>query len=307
MRHPSPALSLALLVLAASPAPATAQRRGGPTPPGVAAHRDLAYVPGGHERQTLDLFLPDRPAGGEGAEPLPVVIWVHGGGWRAGSKANCPPLRAGFVQSGYAVASVGYRLTDAAPFPAQIQDCRAAVRWLRAHADEYGLDPNRIGAWGGSAGGHLVALLGTAGDATAWDVGEHKDQSARVQAVCPYYPPTDLPALFGGGRPRTAEIALLGGSLEEKRELAERASPLTHVTKDDPPFFLLHGEKDRLVPPDQSRTLHAALQRAGVASELKVFPDAAHATAEFHTAETHGAVRAFFDRHLREKPADPPR
>src|SRR5204862_2061067 len=141
-----------------------AQQQPPRVPDGVKAHRDLVYVEGGHERHKLDLYLPEKAAG-----PLPLLIWVHGGGWQNGSKDGCPPLRGGYLERGYAVASIGYRLSQHAVFPAQIEDCKAAIRWLRAHAQEYGLDKARFGVWGSSAGGHLVALIGTSGDVKAFD------------------------------------------------------------------------------------------------------------------------------------------
>ena len=156
-------------------------------PDGVKAHRDLVYVGNGHERHKLDLFVPEKADG-----PLPLIIWVHGGGWQNGSKDGCPPLRDGYTERGYAVASINYRLSGHAVFPAQIEDCKAAIRWLRAHAKEYNLDPQRFGVWGSSAGGHLVALIGTSGDVKEFDVGANLDQSSRVQAVCDYYGPTDF-------------------------------------------------------------------------------------------------------------------
>ena len=150
---------------AAQPRPGSA-RAVADVPQGVKAHRDLAYVVNGHERQKLDLFVPEKADG-----PLPLIIWIHGGGWQNGSKEGCPPLRNGYTGRGYAVASINYRLSGHAIFPAQIEDCKAAIRWLRAHAKEYSLDPQRFGVWGSSAGGHLVALLGTSGDVKEFDVG----------------------------------------------------------------------------------------------------------------------------------------
>src|SRR5690606_26916634 len=134
--------SLVLAAVAASPAFAQGPAR---LPEGVQAHRDLAYVENGHERHKLDLYLP-----AQAKAPLPVLIWVHGGGWQNGSKDGCPPLRAGYIERGYAVASLNYRLSGHAVFPAQIEDCKAAIRWLRAHAKEFGLDPQRFGVWGSS-------------------------------------------------------------------------------------------------------------------------------------------------------------
>ena len=303
------AATLAAATLIGSNA-AFAQQERAAVPKGVVPDYDLAYVTDGHERQKLDLYLPEGHD--ETAEPLPLVIWVHGGGWRSGSKRVCTPVRAGFVGRGFAVASVGYRLTDAAPFPAQIEDCRAAVRYLRAHADEYNLNANQIGAWGGSAGGHLVALLGTAADEKGFDVGENLDQSARVQAVCDYYGPSDFAAFVAGpgqqnrGKSPTSTLGMLfGGPFTEKQELAKKASPIEYVSKDDPPFYILHGDADKTVPLDQSERLHAALKKAGVETTLKVFPGAGHADGPFHSGETRGSVAEFFAEHLKaEAPAE---
>jgi acetyl esterase/lipase len=275
-----------------------------PLPPHVVAHRDLAYVSGGHERQKLDLFLPKDARG-----PLPLIIWVHGGGWQNGSKANAFPLRFDFAAKGYAVASIGYRLSDAAVFPAQIQDVKAAVRWLRAHAAEYRLDPARFAAWGSSAGGHLVAMLGTAGDIKAFDVGANLEHSSRVQAVVDYYGPSDFARFVSTrgyethGRPGSPESKLIGGTVAEHPALAAAASPVTHVSRDDAPFLILHGADDPVVPLNQSEALHAALQQVGVASALHVLPGAKHGGPEFATAEALGWVEKFLARHLPTKPA----
>ena len=164
---------------------ARAQQNPRPLPVGYLAKRDVAYVSGGTERQRLDVFFPEKSA-----KPVPLIVWIHGGAWSAGSKDRCPALP--LLEDGYAVASVTYRFSQHAVFPAQIEDCRAAVRWLRAHAAELNIDPERIGAWGSSAGGHLVALLGVAGDKTDWDKGENLDQSARVRAVVNWFGPADL-------------------------------------------------------------------------------------------------------------------
>jgi len=145
-----------LAALAAAAEAADQAKRRPPLPPGTQVHRDLEYVAGGHARQKLDLYLPARSD-----RPLPVLVWVHGGAWLGGSKENCPAVP--LVARGYAVASINYRLSQHATFPAQIEDCKAAIRWLRAHAGKYHLDAGHIGAWGASAGGHLVALLGTSG------------------------------------------------------------------------------------------------------------------------------------------------
>jgi acetyl esterase/lipase len=285
---------LALVFLfstAGGPARAARQGRLQPT------HRDLAYVTDGHERQKLDLYLPEAPA----AQPLPVIIWVHGGAWRAGSKERCPAGR--FVREGYAVASINYRLSQHAIFPAQIQDCKAALRWLRAHAEQYHLDAKRFGVWGASAGGHLVALLGTAGDVKAFDVGAHLDASSRVQAVCNFFGPTDFTKMndFPGRMDHDAadspESKLIGGAIQEHKDKAQRANPITYVTKDDPPFLIVHGDKDPLVPHNQSELLLAALKEANVPARLYTVEGGGHGG--FKDPQVNILVTEFFAKHLK--------
>jgi acetyl esterase/lipase len=259
------------------------------------AQKNIPYADAPSGPLLLDLYRPETSRG-----PVPLIIWIHGGGWKNGSKENCLPLRIGFTQRGYAVASINYRLTGEAPFPAQIEDCKAAVRWLRAHAAEYGLDPDLFGVWGSSAGGHLAALLGTSGDVSAFDTGENLNVSSRVQAVCDYYGPSDfnsfgkVPGFERHARADSPESALLGG----KPGAAEAASPVTHVTPDDPPFLIVHGDQDRTVPLDQSRRMDAALRAAGVETELIVLPGSGHGGPAFSAPEMMDKVAAFFDRHL---------
>ncbi len=233
-------------------------------PEGALVHRDLAYVTNGHDRQRLDLYLP------KDGKDLPVIIWVHGGAWLAGSKNGFVPLA--YVADGYAVASVGYRLSQHAVFPAQIEDCKAAVRWLRANATTYGLDPNHFAAWGESAGGHLVAMLGTTGDAKVFEVGENLGVSSKVQAVLDFFGPTDLLQMDSHRLPSgqvhdtadSPESKLVGGPIQENKDKVAKANPITYVTKEDPPFLIVHGDADPLVPHHQSELLAAALKNAGV-------------------------------------------
>jgi acetyl esterase/lipase len=278
-----------------------------PLPAGVKAMRDLAYVEKGHERQKLDLYLPEKADG-----PLPLIIWVHGGGWQNGTKDGCPPLRGGYLDRGYAVASIGYRLSQHAVFPAQIEDCKSAIRWLRAHAKEYGLDPNRFGVWGSSAGGHLVALIGTSGDVKAFDVGANLDQSSRVQAVCDYYGPTDFTQMDAHAVPGAAlkhddanspEAKLIGGPVQANKEKAAQASPLTYVSKDDPAFLIVHGDKDPAVPIHQSELLFAALKKDGVSVHFHTIHGAGHGGPGFNAAPVPEMVTTFFDQKLKMKSA----
>lgn len=267
-------------------------------PENVESHRDLAYVDGGHERQKLDLFLPKNRTS---THRLPVILWVHGGGWAHGAKDRCPPLRQGFVGEGYAVASIGYRLTGTAKFPAQIEDCKAAVRWLRAHADEYGLDTQRFCAWGGSAGGHLVALLGTTGEIRNFDVGAHLDQSSAVQAVIDFYGPANFVKFDKPLQSDSPESVLLGGLPAEQPETARAASPALQVKRDAPvAFLILHGDKDKTVWPEQSIGLDKALKAAGIPSEFHLLPGASHGGPAFTSPEALVWIRTFLKRALPE-------
>jgi len=266
--------------------------------------RDLEYVPGGHERNKLDLYLPKKANRKDlTTDKLPLIIWVHGGAWLAGNKNNCPALR--FLRKGYAVASINYRLSQHAIFPAQIEDCKAAVRWLRANSNQYGLDPKRIGVWGSSAGGHLVALLGTTGDVKEFDKGRNLKVSSRVQAVCDYFGPTDFtkisnfPSSIRHDAPDSPESKLIGGPVQQNKEACQRANPITYVTKDDPPFLIVHGDKDLTVPHNQSRLLYDALKKAGVQVKFHTVKGAGHG--RFKSPEVNKMVDNFFDKHLKGK------
>lgn len=252
----------------------------------VEVKRDLSYVSGGHERHQLDLYLPKAKveAPNEQDSKRPLVIWIHGGAWRAGNKNGCPAVP--LVDRGFVVASINYRLSSHAIFPAQIHDCKAAIRWLRANADAYGIDAKRVGVWGSSAGGHLVALLGTSGDVKDLE-GElgNLDQSSRVQAVCDWFGPTDLLLMnqqsgntgtMDHDAPNSPESELLGGTLQQVPDKAKRAAPLTYVTSDDPPFLIVHGDKDPLVPWEQSQMLTDSLKGAKCMVTFITVPGAGH-------------------------------
>jgi acetyl esterase/lipase len=266
------------------------------TPEGTRVHRDLPYVTNGYPRQKLDLYLPK-----EGRE-LPLIIWVHGGAFRMGSKEDGVPLNN--LAAGYALASINYRLSQHAIFPAQIQDCRAAVRWLRANAGRFSLDPHRFGAWGPSAGGHLVAMLGTAGDVKEFDVGENLEQSSCVQAVVDYFGPTDFCQMDGhrvpGGMvhdtPDSPESELVGGPIQENQDRVAKANPITYVTPNAPPFLIVHGDQDPLVPYHQSVLLEAALRQAGVSVSFYTVRGAGHGG--FTDPQVTQLTQEFLARHL---------
>ena len=220
------------------------------------------------------------------------------------------------LDRGYAVVDVGYRLSGEAIFPAQVEDCKAAVRWVRANAAKYSLDPDRIGAWGSSAGGHLVAFLGTAGDVREFDTEANAEYSSRVQAVCDWFGPTDFLQMdkhsLKGSRlvhdaANSPESLLVGGPIQKKpyRSLARKANPITYVTKDDPPILIMHGDKDMSVPLHQSELLYDALKKADVEATLHVVKGAGHGLrgGEESSEKLFETVAAFFDRHLKmQKP-----
>jgi arylsulfatase A len=266
-------------------------------PAGVRRVSNLTYSTPPRGALLLDLFLPEKQTG-----PLPVVMWVHGGGWVAGSKENCPLLW--LATEGYAVASIDYRLATEAQWPAQMLDCRAAVRWLRSNAKKYNLDPDHIAAAGGSAGGHLVALHGTL------DLPKDEAVSSRVQAVVDLYGPTDLltmpnnvpaPGKTDADLAKTNGARLLGGTVRDRPELARQVSAFYQASKGDAPFLILHGDRDRGVPLAQSERLNARLKEVGVPSTLHVVKGAGHGGPGFSTPEVKKVVRAFLDRHLKSR------
>ena len=220
---------------------------------------------------TMDLYQPKKMT-----SPVPVVLYVHGGGWTGGDKTDGAGLlfKEGLVQRGFAMAAINYRLGPKYIFPAQIEDVRCAVRFLRANASKYNLDPEQIGAIGGSAGGHLVALLGASDKDAGWDVGEYSDQSSRVQAVVDMFGPADLKVMSAGSS-RRYMLQLFGAANIDDPALL-KYSPVSYLTKDDPPFLILHGERDEIVPLEQSQILYDKLKAAGIPAELVVVKNAGH-------------------------------
>jgi acetyl esterase/lipase len=279
---------------------ATQRGRGqtGKLPAGTASYRDLAYVANGHVRQKLDLYVPKSNA------QVPLIIFIHGGGFTRGDKGDQNPSQ--FLSEGYAFATLNYRLSQDAIFPAQIEDCKAAVRWLRSNADKYKLDPDRFGAWGTSAGGHLVAMLGTMGETTIFDVGENLDVSSRVQAVADWFGPTDflqmdahrVPDGMGHDAPGSPESRLIGGPLQRNKDKAARANPITYITPNAPPFLIAHGDADRLVPYHQSVLLEAALKKAGATVTFYTVKGGGHG---FRDATAEKMRKEFFARYLKAK------
>ncbi len=272
------------------------------TPANIEVKSDLAYAGTDNPRQKLDLFFAKKRAI---EKPLPLVVFIHGGGWQNGDKRSGLHRVAAFVESGEFVgASIGYRLSSEAIWPAQIHDCKAAIRWLRAHAVEFGFDPDRIAVMGSSAGGHLVAMLGTSGDVKKLegDLGKHQDVSSRVNCVIDEFGPTnfltmnDFPGKMDHLAKDSPESKLLGRQITEVPELVREASPITHVTKDDPPILIIHGTKDPLVPYQQSVTFAEALRKAGVTVTLQKIENGEHGG--FKNEEVNGRTQAFLQKYL---------
>jgi acetyl esterase/lipase len=259
-----------LIALIAAVVPALAQtntnraRSRFPVPAGVKVIKDLQYGTGSGRALLLDLYLPETSE-----KPLPLIIWIHGGAWLAGSKDGGSPALQ-FTAEGYAVAHVGYRLSGEATFPAQINDCKGAIRWLRANAKQHNISPEKFIAWGSSAGGHLAALVGTTGDVKDLEgtVNDLKE-SSRVQAVIDWYGPTDLLRMNETesdrrhDAPNSAESKLIGGPILENKEKAAKASPTSYITKGMPPFLIMHGDHDLEVPIRQSEILVEGLKKVG--------------------------------------------
>jgi acetyl esterase/lipase len=296
-------ISTTCLVAAETKPPA---KQPAPPPKGVKVERDVLYVPGGDPSQALDIYLPEEPS----AKPEPLLVWIHGGGWSGGSKAGCPYV--GQVARGYIAASVEYRFSQKAVFPAQAQDCQAAIRFLRANAKKYNIDPDHIGIGGASAGGHLVALLGTSGGKKAFPpIGGNDDQSDRVQAVEDMFGPADFYTVVAqADADKTKSIfkwnngdpysKLIGGAkVGEDKEKCDAVSPTHYVSKDNPPFLILHGDKDALVPFAQSEELTDLLKKAGVDVTLQRLPGSGHGGAAFGLPAVNKLVSTFFDKHLK--------
>jgi acetyl esterase/lipase len=233
-------------------------------------------------------------------DPLPTIVYIHGGGWFCGSRIGMAGCFMRFAQRGYCVASVSYRLVPNGVFPDAINDCKCAVRFLRAHAKELHLHPEQFVAWGESAGGHLVALMGTTSHLKTFDAADGwNDQASHVNAVVDYCGPSELIQFaaesdFGNGLTKN----FLGGPVAEKKDLARQASPVTHVTPKAPPFLIVHGDKDTAVQLHQSDILVEALRKAGTPVEYEVIKEGGHAG--YHPGQAQ-LVDAFLDRYVQPR------
>ncbi len=293
------------LLLALTPAAAASE------PPAVpyTLKTDVTFAQVGAEKLQLDIAIPK----GEG--PRPCLVCLHGGAWKVGSRKQLSqPTRMidlglpgkslldVYASQGYVAVSISYRLAPANKFPAQIRDAKTAVRFLRANATQFGIDPDRIAALGFSAGGHLAALLGTADDVTEFEGDLYPEQSSKVQCVVDFFGPTDL-TLYGEtpGIEKSIMVPLLGGTTRDRIELYKRASPLEHVSKDDPPFLILHGTADIMVPIIHSERLHERLTAAGVKSELVTVKGQGHGWGGEESKRSIDLSLRFLAEHLGKK------
>ena len=253
----------------------------------IEVHRDLVYATEAGADLKLDLALPKA---GKGL--FPAVVFLHGEGWRAGSRQQMNHFIEGMARLGYVGVTPDYRLVPGARFPAQVEDCKAAIRWLRAHAAEYGVRADRIGVVGFSAGGHLAAMLGLTGTQDGLE-SAGGDPSSRIQAVVSFFGPTDFSTRdWPADLEREVIVPFLGGSWADRPDVYRKASPISHVSAQAPPFLFLHGTDDKLVPVDQSRRLADRLNRQGVPAQVIAFEGEGHG---FSDATNQKAMQQMLD------------
>lgn len=256
--------------------------------------KDLIYAEVGQRKLLVDIYSPSI------SDPY-LVVWIHGGAWHSGSK-DSPPL--GLLQAGYALASVDYRLSTEAKFPAQIHDIKAAIRFLRANAGRYGFRSDKFIIWGSSAGGHLAALVGVTNGHPALEgsVGTYPEHSSSVQAIIDFYGPTDFLTILDqstlhGINVRAPALALLlGKPIEQISAVAREASPVHHIDASDPPIFIAHGDRDIQVPVNQSHELEGAYKSKGLISELKIVHGAGHNDDVYYKEEFLKEVEYFLSK-----------
>lgn len=264
----------------------------------IRIERDLVFAEVDGQQLKLDLYLPSADA----KENAPLVVWIHGGGWRGGSK-NKPAIQA-IAKHDFALASISYRFTNKAIFPAQIHDCKGAVRWLRANANRFGYNADWIAVAGSSAGGHLALLMGTSGGVTELegDVGGNLNEPSTVQAVIDYFGPSDF-VLRGKTQPdrayttKSGSFALLGGAAGDRLDptIERFASPAHYVSPDDPPLLIFHGRADRTVLLDQSQHIAKLYSRTGLKAQLVVLDDAGHGGKSFFLGKHFELARRFLE------------
>ncbi len=263
--------------------------------------KNVAYSNADFINLKLDVYYPLAAP-----RPMPVVVYLHGGAWIGGDKSDAAtsPKIAELVKRGFLVASLNYGLAPQYTITGQIENAKCAVRFLRANSAYFGINPDKIGAYGDSAGGHLASLLGTSDKSAGMDgAGGSLDQSSRVQCVVDFYGPTDLRVLFSG-YPAIVLIELVGTS-DSKSGILDKINPLTYVSGDDPPFLVMHGDKDTVVPLSQSQILYQSLIAVGVPATLVVVKNGDHGLGDVGGPisptrnEISATVADFFESHLK--------
>jgi len=299
-------VALLLMVPFAAGAQPAKEPKPQPKPPvipeSVVVERDAEYGTGGGVSLKLDIVRPKAAS----EKPRPVIAFIHGGGWSGGNKESAVGQLIPFAASGnYFCATIEYRLSGVATWPAQIHDCKAAIRWLKANAKRYNIDPEKIGVWGSSAGGHLVSMLGVSSGAKQLegDCGS-PGRSSRVACVVDYCGPSDFLGIARVKR-STEQRAydpvskLLGGPIEEQKEAAVSASPVTYASKDAAPVLIVHGTNDTTVPLEQAEVFYAALKKAGADATFVKVIGGTHNVGGSGGPELLKRVQAFFEKHLR--------
>lgn len=267
-------------------------------PETVSFEPNVEYANPDGQHLQLDLA---RPKTGDG--PFPTIVCIHGGGFRAGSRQGYDGLCIRLAEQGYVAVTVSYRLAPKFQFPAAIHDVKAAVRWLRANAKKYQIDPERIGVTGGSAGGHLAQFLGVTADVKQFEGdGGNPEQSSRVVCVVNYYGPSDFTKSYGKSVDAAQVLPLwLGGDLEQARQKHILASPLNWVTPNAAPTLCIHGTEDKYVAHEQAVWLIERLKAAGVEAQLLTLEGAGHGFKGKDAETAEKAMLAFFDKHLKKK------
>lgn len=263
--------------------------------PDIEFRKDVQYGTGGDAPLYLNLARPKQRSG-----KLPVAAVIHGGGWSGGNKDMHDPQIRDLARHGYLAVSIGYRLAPKHAFPAQIEDCKCALRWLRANADELAIDPERIGVIGFSAGAHLALLLGTMDSADGLEgEGGSPGQSSKAEAVVAFAGPTDLAAELPAASVEIVE-RFIGGSRDERAEAIRQASPVTYVDASDAPVLIFHGTRDEIVPVDQATKMSDALARAGVPGRVELLIGAGHGWGSPDVERTLVESTEFLDEHLKK-------